>query len=200
MIKSKKDRKTIFEILTFILVYTCIFFINRPIISFSFLILCIASWSYNFYSKRKFKKGNAKYLLFPANNDRYFRTASITVGSAVIAGSTLVLIFSNTLTNNTSIGLSIGILVLFNGLFDLPHGMIKIQSNWIEITGLSYKVDQNELTKIEIYTDRILLISSKSELISVENFTIDLHSAELIEKYIADHKTNLDLSIINSVR
>ena len=78
--------------------------------------------------------------------------------------------------------------------------MIKIQSNWIEITGLSYKVDQNELTKIEIYTDRILLISSKSELISVENFTIDLHSAELIEKYIADHKTNLDLSIINSVR
>lgn len=102
--------------------------------------------------------------------------------------------------NNSITGLSIGILVLFNGLFDLPKGMIKIDSNLIDITGLQKKVDQNDLNKIEIYNDRILLINVNNESTSLDNFNIDVNSALLIENYILSNKTNLELSIINSAK
>ena len=200
MIKSKEDKKTIYEILIFILAYVLILWINRPSISFSFLALIIASWSFNLYSKNQYEKGNSKYLLFPADNDKYFKYSSIVLGASLIISLLLTALITKNFNHIKIVGIITGIIVVFNGLFDLPRGIIQIDSNFIDITGLQNEINEHELLQIEILPTKIIVTDLNRQTTELNNFNIDLETAILIEKYILIHRTNQNFQLVNTVK
>ena len=200
MIRSKEDKKTIYEIVIFIIAYGVILWINRPIISFSFLALIISSWSFNIYSKNQYKKGNSKYLLFPADNDKYFRNSSIILGLSLLIVAIIAALVTKNFNHIKIVGIVTSVIVVFNGLFDLPKGTISIESNFIDITGLRDEVDLNKLLQIEILSTKIILTDVNNQTTELDNFNIDENSANLIENYILNNQINLDFKVVNGVK
>lgn len=199
MKKYKDDIKTIFEVLTFGLVYMSISTINNPIVSFMFLGLWIVYWIYSLYSKMQYRKGKADYILFPTQNDNYYTTSSITLGLIVFTGSIAGIVWTEYFDDYGVIGITIGLLVFLNGLFDLPKGMMKVESNELSISGLNNKIDIRQLKEISIYKERLLLTNIYSEIQRVGNLDIDTESAKQIDRYISENHNNIDLKIFNNV-
>ncbi len=197
MKKYKDDIKTIFEVLTYGLIYMSISTIDNPIVSNIFLGLWIVYWIFNLYSKIQYRKGKADYILFPTQNDKYYKTTSITLGIIVFLLSIAGIIWTKSFNNYGLIGITIGLLVFLNGIFDLPKGMLKVKTNEMTITGLKNKIDIRQLKEINIYNERLLLTNIYNEIQRVDNLDIDIDSAKLIDRYIS--KNNIDLKTINNV-
>ncbi len=200
MIKTKEDKKTIYEILIFIIVYILVLWTDRSYknyISFSFLALIIASWLYNLHSKIQYKKGNSNYLFVPSENDKYFRNASVVIGTALLIFTLIYAFITKNFNHIKIVTIITGAIVVLNGLFYLPKGMIKIKSNFIDITGLKHEIDQNDLLQIEILSTRIIITDIHNEKIELDDFNIDKNLAELIENYIIANRTNSAFHIIN---
>jgi hypothetical protein len=199
MKKYKDDIKTIIEVLAFVLIFTSIATINNPLISYFCLGLWIILWTFNLYSKIQYRKGKVDYILFSTQNDQYSKTTSITLGLLILVLSIVGIIWTKALNHYAIIGIIIGLLVFFNGIFDLPKGRIKIEGNTISISGLTTTIDQRQLKEIKISTERIILTNINAEIQRVDNLDIDPESAKLIDRYISGNKSNIDLSIINTV-
>lgn len=197
MKKYRDDIKTIIEVLTFGLIYMSISTIDNPIVSYIFLGLWIAFWTFNLYTKIHYRKGKADYILFPTQNDQYLKTTSITIGLIVLALSIVAIVWTKTFNHFGIIGVTIGLLVLFNGIFDLPKGMMKVETNELSISGLKNKIDIRQLKEINIYKEQMLLTNIYDEIQRVDNLDIDPVSSKLIDNYIS--KNNIDLKIVNNV-
>ena len=184
MKKYKNDIKTIIEVLTLGLIYMSISTINNPFVSYLFLGLWIVYWTYKLYSKFQYRNGNADYILFPTQNDQYFKTTSIILGLFIFTFSIVAIVWTKSFNHYEIIGITIGLLVFLNGLFDLPKGMIKVQANELNISGLKNKIDIRQLREISIYKDRMLFTNIYDEIQRVDNLDIDADAAKLIDRYI----------------
>lgn len=173
--------------------------IDNPILSYCFLGLWIVYWTYNLYSKIQYRNEKADYVFFPTLNDQYSKTTSITLGLIVLIITIVFSAWTKTFNHYAIVGFATGLLVFFNGIFDLPKGKIKIEGNTINISGLQTAIDQRQLKEIDISTDQLILTNIYGEIQRVNNLTIDLKSAELINKYILVNKNNTDLIITNNV-
>lgn len=196
MKKYKKDLQTIVEVILFILIIFSFSTINSPFISFVFLGLWIILWSVNLCSKIQYRKGNAVYMLIPTQNDQYLKTTSITLGIIIFSFSLISIFIFKTFTHYSIIGIVIGILVFLNGVFDLPKGIMKIEGNSIEVSGLSKPVDIRQLKEIKIDSKGIKFTNIYDETQRVNNLVIDIESSKLIEEYINRNNHNLELKII----
>jgi hypothetical protein len=199
MAEHKYNIKTIIEVLTFGLIFISISTIDNPIVSFIFLGILIAYWTHNLYSKFQYRKGKADYIRFPTQSDQYSKTTSITLGLVIFALSVIVIVWQNSFKYHAVIGITIGLLVFLNGLFDLPKGMMKVHANEISITGLKNKIDIRQLKEIKIYKERMILTNVYDEIQRIDNLAIDTDSAQLIDRYISELKNNNVLSIKNNV-
>ena len=194
----KDDLKTIFQVLTYILIYMSFVTMDNPVLSYTFIGIFIVFIAYELYSKMQYRKGKANYVLFPTLNDLYSKMTSITIGLMAITASIIAVIWTNTFNHYCVIGLCVGLLIFLNGIFDLPNGLIKIRDNSLKITGLKTNVDQRQLKEIKIFKEKILLTNVYDELIRIDNFNINPESAKLIELYLTKNKTNDELKIINN--
>lgn len=171
--------------------------IDNPIVSYIFLGLWISYWTYNLYSKFQYRKGRSDYILFPTQNDQYSKTTSITLGLIIFALSIVAIVWTKSLNHYGIIGLTIGLLVFLNGLFDLPKGMMQVETNELSISGIKNKIDIRQLKEIKIYKERMILTNVYDEIQRVDNLAIDPISSKLIDSYIS--KNNIDLKIVNNV-
>jgi len=199
MAEHKYDIKTIIEVLTFGLIYMSISTIDNPIVSFMFLGLWIAYWTHNLYSKFHYRKGKADYIRFPTQNDQYSKTTSITLGLVIFVLSITAIVWHNSFNYYAVIGITIGLLMFLNGLFDLPKGMMKVDANELSITGLKNKIDIRQLKEIKIYKERMILTNVYDEIQRIDNLAIDTDSAQLIDRYISELKNNNVLTTKNNV-
>jgi hypothetical protein len=158
--------------------------INNPFVSYLFLGLWIVYWTYKLYSKFQYRNGKADYILFPTQNDQYFKTTSIILGLFIFTFSIVASVWTKSFNHYEIIGITIGLLVFLNGLFDLPKGMMKVQANELNISGLKNKIDIRQLREIIIYKDRMLLTNIYNEIQRVDNLDLDADTAKLIDRYI----------------
>jgi hypothetical protein len=184
MKKYKNDIKTIIEVLTLGLIFMSMSTINNPFVSYLFLGLWIVYWTYKLYSKFQYRNGKADYILFPTQNDQYFKTTSILLGLFIFTFSIVAIVWTKSFNHYEIIGITIGLLVFLNGLFDLPKGMMKVQANELNISGLKNKIDIRQLREISIYKDRMLFTNIYNEIQRVDNLDLDADTAKLIDRYI----------------
>jgi Ca2+/Na+ antiporter len=199
MRKYKDDIKTILQVLMFGIIYLSISTIDNPIVSIIFLGLWIGYLIYNLYSKFQYRKGNANYILFPTVNDQYSKITSVILGLIVCLLSVVAIVWTDDFRLYGALGILVGVLVFFNGIFDLPKGMLKIEGNVMNIAGIDGKIDIRQVKELNIYNDRIVVTNIYNENQRLGNLEIDVISAQYIDNYILNNKKENDLKTINNV-
>lgn len=154
---------------------------------------------YNLYSKLQYRKGNANYILFPTINDQFFKITSLTLGLIICALSVVAIVCIPDIGLYGAFGILVGVLVFFNGIIDLPNGMMKIDGNEMNIAGVDGKIDIRQIKEVSIYKDRIVVTNIYNENQRLGNLEIDIVSAEHINNYILNNKGGSDLKTINNV-
>lgn len=197
MKKYTEDIKTIIKVLLYILIYVFISYVKNPIAFTIFWGILILLVLYEIYSKIQYRIGKSTYILFPTMNDNYSKTTTVIIGGIISLLSFGAMVYWNTFNEYIVIGIVLGLLVLTNGLLDLPNGRLNIKGNLIKISNLSSSIDQNDLKEIHISKEQLILILTQGEVKRVPNLDLDFNAAQLIQNYISSHQTNPDLVIIN---
>jgi len=138
-------------------------------------------------------------LLFPTYNDNYSRMTSISIGILLSIGSCLFFLNDSATTIGLFIGIAVGILLILNGILDLPKGQIKFEKQHLFITGLEQNVDIRSLKLVEIRKDSIVLTNVYNEAKVLSNFNINPTIAQTISDYIRAYNTNLDTQVVTNI-
>lgn len=181
-----KDIRTIGEVLFFILVYLGLSRIQNPLYTFCLLAIYVIYWSYNFYTKLRYRQGKANYLLFPTKNDEYSRMTSITIGSLLLLASLAFLLWKQPASVYAIIGLVIGLLVLLNGLFDVPKGQLSIQHGLIRFSALDRPIDPRSVKEIRISREQIRLTTDQEHTQQINHLLLDSNSIARIRSYLSE--------------
>lgn len=185
---------TLVVVLIIVLIYW-----NSAFFSYLFWGVFFISMITSLIYKIQYRMGKASYLLIPTYNDSFYKITSLVLGSIVIC-ITLITGYFYEYKIYSVVAICVGVIALFNGIFDVPDGKFKIEKNYIIIFSLSNVLDQNELISIEITSDKLLITDKNNNLIKINNLVIDREQSVLIEGYISNNRTNSNLEIMNSVR
>lgn len=135
-------------------------------------------------------------LLLATKRYGHIKTTSITLGLIIFILSIVAIIWTKLDNQYEIFGIIIGLLVFLNGLCDLPKGVMKIENNFLSVSGLKNKIDIRQIKGIKIYKERMILTNIDNKTERVDNLAISQESAQLIESYISEKGNNIDLTII----
>ena len=177
MKKYRDDIKTIFQVLSFMALYFTISMIDNPIVAIISGGFWLFVWSFNIYDKIKYR--NKKYqdeIRFPTQNDSHFKMTSLSLGSMLTIGMIIWISLMTEFTFIPIVGLIAGLLILTNGIIDVPKGQLKLENSKLKSIGIKEEI---ELIAIEsIYIDNNQITIHKAN-----NSTIKIDSLELNEKW-----------------
>lgn len=179
MKKYREDIKTIFQVLSYIALYFAISMIDNPTVVIICGVFWLFVWSFNIYVKIKYR--NKKYpneIRFPTQNDSYFKMTSLSFGSMLTAGMLIWTILMTEFTFIPIVGIIAGLLILINGIIDVPKGQLKLENSKLKSIGLNDEIKLNTIESINIDCNRITILKEK-------NSTIKIDRLELNEKWTA---------------
>lgn len=151
--------------------------IDNPIVAIISGAFWLFVWSFNIYDKIKYR--NKKYqdeIRFPTQNDSYFKMTSLSLGSMLTIGMIIWVMLMTDFTFIPIIGLMAGILILINGIIDVPKGQLKLENSKLKSIGINEEIELNEIESIHIDSNQITIHKEK-------NITIKLDRLELNEKW-----------------
>ena len=159
------------------------------------IAFCLCIWTYNIYDKISYRKRSSPdEIRFPTQNDSYYKTTSIILGTLILLASLIWLIWQGDAEAIPIVGLVGGILVLLNGLLDLPKAQIKIADGSIMLTEINEAISTENISFIEITQDSIRIIGEAHQQISLKYLQLDEEWAEKIRSFLS---TSIDNEIIS---
>lgn len=201
MKKFKGDVKTIAEILIVLLIYFGISSYESPFVSYVAIGLCIIFWTYGLLEKYQYRKGKSSYILIPSDRDDYSKLTSCVLGGFIVVGCVVYSIFvSQSFSYFMALAIVAGLLVFLNGIFDLPKARLEIKKAKFVILGIKEKLDQAEISEIEISNERINFKHNSGRNIFVDYLKLDKDSAKQVIQYIKADVSNKHIVIHNQVR
>ena len=177
MKKYRDDIKTIFQVLSYIALYFVISMIDNPIVAIISGGFWFFVWSFNIYDKIKYR--NKKYqdeIRFPTQNDSYSKMTSLSLGSMFTIGMIIWITLMTEFTFIPIIGLIAGLLILINGIIDVPKGQLKLENSKLKSIGIKEEIELSTIESINIDSNQITIRKEKSS-------TIKLDRLELNEKW-----------------
>ena len=199
MAPLKDDVKTIIGLVTSGLIYAGFMFIDSPLISYFFLFLWILFWATNIYGKIRYRQGRAAYILVSTVNDEYSKLTSIILGVILIILVSFFQFWTGDLAPVKVLMFVTGLLILVNGILDLPKGRIEIKGTFLSISGLANKIELKDLKTLEITGKKIVLVKTDQKVIRIDNFVIDQVSANKIIDYFRRNDNNIEIVIKNEL-
>lgn len=179
MKKYRDDIKTIFQVLSYIALYFAISMIDNPIVAIVSGGFWLFVWSFNIYDKIKYR--NQKYqdeIRFPTQNDSYSKMTSLSLGSMLTIGMIVWISLMTKFTFIPIVGLIAGLLILINGIIDVPKGQLKLENSKLKSIRLKDEIELNTIESININSNQITILKEK-------NSTVKLDRLELNEKWTA---------------
>ena len=177
MKKYRDDIKTIFQVLSYIALYFAISMIDNPIVAIISSGFWFLVWSFNIYDKIKYR--NKKYqneIRFPTQNDSYSKMTSLSLGSMLTIGMIIWITLMTEFTFIPIIGLIASLLILINGIIDVPKGQLKLENSKLKSIGIKEEIELSTIESINIDSNQITIRKEKSS-------TIKLDRLELNEKW-----------------
>ena len=185
MKKYRDDIKTIFQVLSYIALYFSISIIDNPIVAIISGAFWLFVWSFNIYDKIKYR--NQKYLdeiRFPTQNDLYHKTTSLSLGSMLTIGMIIWISIMTELTLIPIIGLIAGLLILINGIIDVPKGQLKLENSKLKSIGLKEEIELSEIESINIDSDQITILKEKNSMIKLDKLELNEKWASKISEFL----------------
>ena len=165
MKKYRDDIKTIFQVLSYIALYFAISMIDNPIIAIISGGFWLFVWSFNIYDKIKYR--NQKYqdeIRFPTQNDSYSKMTSLSLGSMLTIGMIAWISLMSESTFIPIVGLIASLLILINGIIDVPKGQLKLENSKLKSIGLKDEIELSTIESINIDSNQITISKEKSKL------------------------------------
>jgi hypothetical protein len=202
MKQYKSDIKTIIEVSTFILIYFSFssFVSQNSLIGSIFFVVWIVFWIYNLYTKIQYSKGNPPdILIFSTLNDNYSKMTFMTLGIMASVISIIGYFAFSFIMPYLVVGLTVGIIIFLNGLFDVPKGWITIENNSLKIYGVQEEIDSRQLKEIELKNDQIILTNIYGEHKKSNLLNLTPIIAKNIKHYITERLHNNEVLVVNNV-
>jgi hypothetical protein len=177
MKKYRDDIKTIFQVLSFIALYFLFIMIDNPIVAIISGGFWLFVWSFNIYDKIKYK--NKKFqdeIRFPTQNDSYYKMTSLSLGIMLTIGMIIWITLMTEFTFIPIFGIIAGILILINGIIDVPKGQLKLENSKLKSIGLKEEIELSAIESINLDSNLITIRKDN-------NSTIKLDKLELNEKW-----------------
>jgi hypothetical protein len=177
MKKYRDDIKTIFQVLSFIALYFLFIMIDNPIVAIISGGFWLFVWSFNIYDKIKYK--NKKFqdeIRFPTQNDSYYKMTSLSLGIMLTIGMIIWITLMTEFTFIPIVGIIAGILILINGIIDVPKGQLKLENSKLKSIGLKEEIELSAIESINLDSNLITIRKDN-------NSTIKLDKLELNEKW-----------------
>ena len=184
--------KTIFQVLSYIALYFSVSMMNNPTVVFMSGTFCFFVWSFNIYDKVKYR--SQKYqdeIRFPTQNDSYFKWSSLILGSILTFGMIIWITLMTEFTFAPIIGLIAGLLILTNGIIDVPKGQLKIENSKLKSNILKDEIEITEIETIKINANQITISKSKNSIIKVDGLELNKKWISKITMFL-DKKLNID--------
>jgi len=175
--KYRDDIKTIFQVLSYTALYFTISMIDNPIVAIISGGFWLFVWSFNIYDKIKYR--NQKYqdeIRFPTQNNSYAKMTSLSLGGMLTIGMIIWITLMTEFTLISIVGLIAGLLILINGIIDIPKGQLKLENSKLKLIGLKEEIELSEVESINIDSNQITIRKEKNQ-------TIKLDRLELNEKW-----------------
>jgi hypothetical protein len=180
MKKYRDDIKTIFQVLSFIALYFLFIMIDNPIVAIISGGFWLFVWSFNIYDKIKYK--NKKFqdeIRFPTQNDSYYKMTSLSLGIMLTIGMIIWITLMTEFTFIPIVGIIAGILILINGIIDVPKGQLKLENSKLKSIGLKEEIELSAIESINLDSNLITIRKDN-------NSTIKLDKLELNEKWTSN--------------
>jgi hypothetical protein len=191
MKKYRDDIKTIFQVLSFIALYFLFSMIDNLIVAIISGVFWLFVWSLNIYDKIKYRsKKYPNEIRFPTQNDSYFKITSLSLGGMLTVGMIIWLTLMTEYTLIPVFGLLAGILILINGIIDVPKGQLKFDNSNLKLIGIKEGVEISDIRYINIDNDMITVHKDKDS-------SVKLDRLELNEKWISKISDFLKLKLNN---
>jgi hypothetical protein len=177
MKKYRDDIKTIFQVMSFIALYFLFIMIDNPIVAIISGGFWLFVWSFNIYDKIKYK--NKKFqdeIRFPTQNDSYYKMTSLSLGIMLTIGMIIWITLMTEFTFIPIFGIIAGILILINGIIDVPKGQLKLENSKLKSIGLKEEIELSAIESINLDSNLITIRKDN-------NSTIKLDKLELNEKW-----------------
>ena len=153
--------------------------IDNPVVAIISGGFWLFVWSFNIYDKIKYR--NQKYqdeIRFPTQNDSYFKMTSLSLGSMLTIGMIVWISLMTEFTFIPIVGLTAGLLILINGIIDVPKGQLKLENSKLKSIGLKEEIELNTIESINIDSNQITIHKEKNSMIKLDRL-------ELNEKWTA---------------
>jgi hypothetical protein len=165
--------------------------IDNPIVAIISGVFWLFVWSLNIYDKIKYRsKKYPNEIRFPTQNDSYFKITSLSLGGMLTVGMIIWLTLMTEYTLIPVFGLLAGILILINGIIDVPKGQLKFDNSNLKLIGIKEGVEISDIRYINIDNDMITVHKDKDS-------SVKLDRLELNEKWISKISDFLKLKLNN---
>lgn len=194
--KYKDDIKIIFQVLSYLALYFMISRVDNPIVAIIAGGFCFIVWSFNIYDKIKYR--NKKYLneiRFPTQNDSYFKITSLTLGSMLTIGMIIWITLMKEFSFIPIIGLSAGLLILINGIIDVPNGQLKLENLKLKSIGMREEVELRIIKSIDIDSNQIIIRKENNSTVKIDKLQLNKKWTFKISKFLKDKLSTEEIKI-----
>ena len=196
MKKYRDDIKTIFQVLSYIALYFAISMIDNPIIAIISGGFWLFVWSFNIYDKIKYR--NQKYqdeIRFPTQNDSYSKMTSLSLGSMLTIGMIAWISLMSESTFIPIVGLIASLLILINGIIDVPKGQLKLENSKLKSIGLKDEIELSTIESINIDSNQITISKEKSSIIKLERLELNEKWTVKISEFLNERLNTEEVKI-----
>jgi hypothetical protein len=153
---KKDDIRTIFIVMATVIIYFVLVSLNSQLFSGIFFAVIVGFWIYSIYDKIKYRNNlYVNQIRFPTQNDSHSKIASLFFSVLIITGVTLTIYITKEYSITYFIGLAIGLILLTNGILDLPKGCLRIKEDSIYFAGANDSIEVSKIELVEIYNEKI---------------------------------------------
>jgi|GEM_PF-4604495 len=197
--RYKNDIRTILEmVLVYLLSYLANYW-SKGFVGIVIIGLQLLYYTYRFIIIIRYRLGKSDYAVFSSQNDLSKKMGFLSLGIVLLFVSLSSLFWREKFDNYTGIGLSLGFLFLFKGIFEIGSGIIQFKESTLNISGIKEPIDEKTLKELVINEEQIKLFEINNQRQIVQDLRIEPKEAGLIEKYFNTHIKQPGFIIINQV-
>jgi len=196
MNKYKKDIRTIFQVLSFIGCYIVLAFAADSSLGLIFFVPFLATIGYSIFNKLNYKrKLNPKEIRFPMENDEYRKYTSVTLGSFGIVGALVWFFFMTEFDFAPVLLLLSALLVMANGILDLPSGELKVEELRIKLPGIRNIIYLREVVSIHISQTSLIVNKHEMDPLKLDRLNLDEPWTLKITEFLRSHLSSNEVKI-----
>lgn len=155
----------------------------------------IVLWSFNIHNKLQYRsQAYPNELRIPTKNDTYHKMTSIILGVIILLLAVLWLIIGD-FAIPPLLGLPAGLVILINGMIDLPKGRLCIEDNLLKLSTDQQAIPIADIQSISLQSDKLIISGNTHSPIKQDHLELTEEWINQITEFLTAHLDDQKVSI-----